>query len=51
MEVQFAARGSADLRGEVGQVPGGLEFDFAVLGLHLGGAVGLGFAGGFCLFV
>jgi hypothetical protein len=44
VEVEFAARGGADLGCEVVEVAGGLEFDFAVFGLHV--------AGGFvCLFV
>jgi len=44
VQVEFLARGGADLRCEEGEVGGGLEFDFAVGGVHFGGIVGRGCA-------
>ena len=43
MEVEFLERGGADLRGEVGEVAGGLKLDLTVGGLHgcgSGGRIG-----------
>lgn len=34
MQVEFLAGGGADLGGEVGEVGGGLEFDFTVRRVH-----------------